>query len=56
MNLHDKFRSLYEEAFPGSIEELQRKAEEKVRKSKAKAVSFWETATDVNVGVFKFGF
>jgi hypothetical protein len=55
VNLYGKFRSLYEEAFPGSIEELRRKAEEK-SKRKAKAVSFWETATDVNVGGFKFGF
>lgn len=54
VNLYDKFKSMYERSFPGSIKELERKAEEKAKHSKT--VSFWETATDAKVGGFKFGF
>lgn len=54
VNLYVKFKSRYEELFPGSIEELQRKANEKAQQNNVK--SFWETVTDAKVGSFKFGF
>lgn len=54
VNLYDKFKSMYDRLFPGSIEELERKAAEKAKQSRS--VSFWETITDAKVGGFKFGF
>lgn len=54
VNLYDKFKSMYERLFPGSIEELERKAAAKAKQSKSG--SFWETVADAKVGGFKFGF
>lgn len=53
-NLHDKFRAAIETSFPGTIEELARKAEE--RMSLRKKPSFWESVTNVNNGGFRFSF
>ncbi|ERM93637.1 F-box protein At5g06550 [Amborella trichopoda] len=52
VNLHEKFRSAYEAAFPGSIQRLIQEKQSKEKKS----ISFWDSVTDAKVGGFKFGF
>ncbi|KAF9595424.1 hypothetical protein IFM89_000342 [Coptis chinensis] len=47
VNLYDKFRSAIEASFPGTISQLELKAEEK---AKQKKVSYWETVSDAKVG------
>ncbi|KAI5069039.1 hypothetical protein GOP47_0015340 [Adiantum capillus-veneris] len=54
VNLYSKFKSTYAQLFPGSIEELEKKAAAKAKQSQSG--SFWETVTDAKVGGFKFGF
>lgn len=55
VNLHDVFRSKYEQLYPGSIEATQQKAD--VRKALLqKKQSVWETVADSKTGGFKFGF
>lgn len=51
VNLHSKFKEAIEAAFPGDIDQLVAKAEEK-----KKIRPFWETAADSNAGAFKFSF
>uniref|UniRef100_A0A7N0TIB1 JmjC domain-containing protein n=1 Tax=Kalanchoe fedtschenkoi TaxID=63787 RepID=A0A7N0TIB1_KALFE len=53
VNLHDKFKNAMETSFPGMIEELSAKAEEKVAQQKS---SFWDTVTDSKAGAFRFSF
>lgn len=55
INLYDKFKSAIEKTYPGTIEQLVLKAEEQKAQQKKK-ISFWESATDSNVGAFKFSF
>lgn len=54
-NLHDKFKKAIEEAYPGTIQELEKKAEEK-RIAEEQKVTFWDAATDSKSGAFKFSF
>ncbi|KAF2289578.1 hypothetical protein GH714_037285 [Hevea brasiliensis] len=54
VNLHDKFRNAMEAAFPGTINQLVQKAEEK--KAQQKKLSFWDSVTDSHAGAFKFSF
>lgn len=54
VSLHDKFRNAIEASFPGTIEQLTRKAEEK--KALQKKPSFWDSVTDSKAGAFKFSF
>uniref|UniRef100_A0A803NEX2 JmjC domain-containing protein n=1 Tax=Chenopodium quinoa TaxID=63459 RepID=A0A803NEX2_CHEQI len=51
VNLHNKFKEVIEVAFPGTIDQLVTKAEEKKKKR-----PFWETVSDSNAGAFKFSF
>ncbi|KAL4354593.1 hypothetical protein GQ457_06G011230 [Hibiscus cannabinus] len=53
-NLHEKFKNAIDVSFPGTIEDLRLKAEQK--KAKQKKTSFWDSATDSKVGAFKFSF
>ncbi|KAL5705594.1 Arginine-specific demethylase jmj22 [Ranunculus cassubicifolius] len=53
VNLHDKFKKAIEASFPGIIEEVELKAQEKAKQKKS---SFWDSATDAKVGAFKFSF
>lgn len=55
VNLHDKFRTSIEVAFPGTIDLLTSIAQEKMM-AQQKQQRFWESATDANVGGFKFSF
>ncbi|WOL03105.1 hypothetical protein Cni_G11825 [Canna indica] len=50
VNLYEKFRGAIDASFPGMIDEVTAKAQEK------KKPSFWETVTDAKVGGFKFSF
>lgn len=54
VNLYEKFRNAIDASFPGMIVEVTAKAQEKM--AQKKKASFWETATDANVGGFKFSF
>ncbi|CBI39099.3 unnamed protein product, partial [Vitis vinifera] len=54
VNLYEKFRKAIEATFPGTIDQLMSKAEEK--KSQPKKLTFWESVSDSNVGAFKFSF
>ncbi|KAJ0266256.1 F-box protein [Hirschfeldia incana] len=54
-NLHDKFKKAIEEAYPGTIQDLEKKAEEK-RIAEEQKVTFWDAATDSKSGAFKFSF
>lgn len=54
VNLYDKFKNTMEDSFPGIIDELTRKEEEK--KIQQKKLSFWDSVTDSKVGAFKFSF
>ncbi|KMT11598.1 hypothetical protein BVRB_5g109130 [Beta vulgaris subsp. vulgaris] len=51
VNLHNKFKDAIEAAFPGTIDQIVIKAEEK-----KKQCSYWETVADSNSGAFKFSF
>lgn len=55
VNLYDKFKTAIEAAFPRTINQLTVDAREKMI-AQQKKQSFWETATDANVGGFKFSF
>ena len=55
VNLHDKFRTAIEAAFPGTIDQLTSVTQEK-KMAQQKKQSFRESATDANVGGFKFSF
>ncbi|XP_028784919.1 F-box protein At5g06550 [Neltuma alba] len=54
VNLYDKFRNAIEDSFPGIIDELTRKEEQK--QIQQKKLSFWDSVTDSKVGAFKFSF
>lgn len=54
VNLHDKFENAIESTFPGTIDQLVQKAEEK--KAQEKKLSFWDSVTDSHAGAFKFSF
>ena len=54
INLHKKFKDAIEACFPGIIDELVRRAEQK--KAEQKKRLFWESVTDSNAGAFKFSF
>lgn len=54
-NLHDKFKKAIEGVYPGTIQELEKKAEEE-RRAEEEKVTFWETASDSKAGAFKFSF
>ncbi|KAE8715284.1 F-box protein [Hibiscus syriacus] len=49
INLHEKFKNAIEASFPGTIDALSLKAEQK-------KTSFWDSVTDSKVGAFKFSF
>lgn len=53
VNLHEKFKNAIETSFPGTIDQLVQKAEEKKAQQKQ---SFWDSVTDSKVGAFKFSF
>ena len=52
VNLYEKFKNTFEASFPGTIDQLVKKAEEK--KAKEKVPSFWDSVLDSNAGAFKF--
>lgn len=54
VKLYDKFKNATEATFPGAIDQLVLKAEEKM--AQQKKPSFWESVTDTKVGAFKFSF
>ncbi|KAG9445229.1 hypothetical protein H6P81_016569 [Aristolochia fimbriata] len=54
VNLYEKFKGALDNTFPGTIEELTLKAEEK--RAQQKKLTFWESVTDAKVGGFKFSF
>ncbi|CAA7026818.1 unnamed protein product [Microthlaspi erraticum] len=54
-NLHDKFKKAIEGAYPGTIQELEKKAEEE-RRAEEEKVTFWDSASDSKSGAFKFSF
>lgn len=54
VNLYEKFKNAIEATFPGTIDQLVLKAEEKM--AQQKKPSFWESVTDTKVGAFKFSF
>ncbi|KAK9069656.1 hypothetical protein SSX86_011560 [Deinandra increscens subsp. villosa] len=54
VNLHDKFKQAIEAYFPGTIDELTKKVEE--RKADLEKPSFWESVKDSNSGGNKFSF
>ncbi|KAI5425224.1 arginine-specific demethylase JMJ22 [Lathyrus oleraceus] len=54
VNLHDKFKNAIEASFPGEIDELTRKEEEK--KIQQRKLSIWDSIADSSVGAFKFSF
>ncbi|BBH07537.1 F-box protein [Prunus dulcis] len=54
VNLYDKFKSAIVASFPGTIDHLTQKAEEK--KAQQKKPSFWDSVTDSKAGAFKFSF
>ncbi|KAL3532204.1 hypothetical protein ACH5RR_005725 [Cinchona calisaya] len=53
-NLYDRFKKAIEASFPGTIDDLVSKADEK--KVQQKKLSFWDSVTDSNAGAFKFSF
>ncbi|KAJ6824495.1 F-box protein [Iris pallida] len=55
VNIHCKFRSAIETAFPGTIDKLTLEAQTKMA-TQQKKQSFWNSVTDSNVGGFKFSF
>ncbi|KAG0553571.1 hypothetical protein KC19_12G021800 [Ceratodon purpureus] len=56
VNLHEKFRTRYEALYPGSIEAIKQKTEEREASLRAQKTSIWDNAADVMTGGFKFGF
>lgn len=54
VNLYEKFKNAFEASYPGTMEQLVQKVEEK--KALDKKPSFWDTVTDSKVGAFKFSF
>ncbi|KAI3688012.1 hypothetical protein L1987_81718 [Smallanthus sonchifolius] len=54
VNLHDKFKKAIEVSFPGTIDELTKKAEKK--RAELEKPSFWDSVKDSNSGGFKFSF
>lgn len=54
VNLYERFRSKYESLYPGSIESIQQKTEE--RKASLQKTSIWDSAADLKTGGFKFSF
>lgn len=56
VNLYEKFRSRYESLYPGSIEAIKQKAEQREAELQKAKTSIWDTATDAMTGGFKFSF
>ena len=56
VNLYDRFRSRYEALYPGSIEAIKKKIEEREASLRVQKTSIWDNAADVMTGGFKFGF
>lgn len=54
VKLYDKFKNAIEATFPGTIDQLVQKAEE--RMAEQKKPSFWDSVTDNKAGAFKFSF
>ncbi|PON82390.1 JmjC domain containing protein [Trema orientale] len=54
VNLCEKFKSAFEASFPGTIDQLVKKAEDK--KAEEEKLSLWDSVTDSKAGVFKFSF
>ncbi|XP_019444178.1 PREDICTED: F-box protein At5g06550 [Lupinus angustifolius] len=54
VNLYCKFKNAIDGSFPGTIEELAEKEEEK--KMQQRKLPFWDSVTDANMGAFKFSF
>ncbi|CAL9115102.1 unnamed protein product [Musa textilis] len=54
VNLYEKFRSALDASYPGMIDEVTAKAQEKM--AQKRKPSFWETVSDAKVGGFKFSF
>ncbi|XP_009362639.1 F-box protein At5g06550 isoform X1 [Pyrus x bretschneideri] len=54
VNLYDKFKNAIEASFPGTIDLLTLKAEEK--NAQQKKPSFWDSVMDSQAGAFKFSF
>lgn len=53
VNLYEKFKNALDTLFPGMIENLIAKAEERAAQQ---SVSFWDTVVDSKAGAFKFSF
>ncbi|KAJ7971364.1 F-box protein [Quillaja saponaria] len=54
VNLYEKFKNAIEASYPGSIDQLALKEEE--RKAQQRKPSFWDSVTDSKAGAFKFSF
>lgn len=54
VNLHNKFKTAIEASFPGTIDQLERTAGEKIAAQKKR--SFWDSVADSSAGAFKFSF
>lgn len=54
VKLYDKFKNAIEATFPGTIDQLVQKAEERMEQHKKP--SFWDSVTDTKAGAFKFSF
>ncbi|VVB13461.1 unnamed protein product [Arabis nemorensis] len=54
-NLHEKFKKAIERVYPGTIEDLEKKAKEEKRAEEQK-VTFWDSVSDSKAGAFKFSF
>ncbi|XP_074353823.1 arginine-specific demethylase JMJ22 [Apium graveolens] len=54
VKLYDKFKNTIEATFPGTIDQLVQKAEERMEQHKKP--SFWDSVTDTKAGAFKFSF
>lgn len=56
VNLYQKFLSRYEALYPGSIDAIKQKTEEREASLRLQKTSIWDNAADVMTGGFKFGF
>ncbi|KAI4300616.1 hypothetical protein L6164_033972 [Bauhinia variegata] len=54
VNLHEKFKNAIEASFPGIIDEVTLREEEK--KAQQKKPTFWDSVADSKAGAFKFSF
>lgn len=49
VNLYENFKNVFEASYPGTIDQLTKKTDEK-------KLPFWESVTDSKAGSFKFAF